>query len=106
MIGALKALGMRTESIRRIFIYRAALIFVRGALWGNLIGGVLIFVQWCWQPVTLNPTGYMLSLLPVSVGWWWLWLNVATLVVAVVVMALPSMLVARIRPEQMLRYKL
>ena len=88
MIGALKALGMRTESIRRIFIYRAALIFVRGALWGNLIGGVLIFVQWCWQPVTLNPTGYMLSLLPVSVGWWWLWLNVATLVVAVVVMAL------------------
>ena len=106
MIGALKALGMRTESIRRIFIYRAALIFVRGALWGNLIGGVLIFVQWCWQPVTLNPTGYMLSLLPVSVGWWWLWLNVATLVVAVVVMSLPSMLVARIRPEQMLRYKL
>ena len=106
MIGALKALGMRGESIRRIFIYRAALIFVRGALWGNLIGGVLIFVQWCWQPVTLNPTGYMLSVLPVSVGWWWLWLNVATLVVAVVVMALPSMLVARIRPEQMLRYKL
>ena len=106
MIGALKALGMRGDSIRRIFIYRAALIFVRGALWGNLIGGVLIFVQWCWQPVTLNPTGYMLSVLPVSVGWWWLWLNVATLVVAVVVMALPSMLVARIRPEQMLRYKL
>lgn len=106
MIGALKALGMRISSIRYIFLYRAALIFVRGALWGNLIGGVLAFVQWRWQVVTLNPTGYMLSVLPVSIGWWWLWLNVATLVVAIVVMTLPSMLVARIRPEQMLRYKL
>ncbi len=106
MIGALKALGMRTDSIRRIFLYRAALIFVRGALMGNIIGAVLIVVQWRWQVITLNPTGYMLSVLPVSVGWWWLWLNVATLAVAVVVMTLPSMLVARIRPEQMLRYKL
>ena len=106
MIGALKALGLRTASIRRIFLYRAALIFVRGAVWGNLIGGVLAFVQWQWQVIRLDPAGYMLSVLPIDAGWWWLWLNVGSLAVAVVVMLLPSMLVAGVRPERTLRYKL
>ena len=106
MIGVLKAQGMRTTAIRRIFLYRAALIFVQGALWGNIIGGVLIAVQWQWQVVRLNPAGYMLSVLPVDVGWWWLWLNVGALALAVAVMVLPSMLVARVMPERSLRYKL
>ncbi|MBQ5922419.1 MAG: ABC transporter permease, partial [Alistipes sp.] len=60
MIGALKALGLRTAAIRRIFLYRAALIFVRGAVWGNLVGGVLALLQWQWQVIRLDPTGYML----------------------------------------------
>lgn len=106
MIGALKALGLRTAAIRRIFLYRAALIFVRGAVWGNLVGGLLALVQWQWQVVRLDPAGYMLSVLPIDIGWWWLWLNVGAFVVAVVVMLLPSVVVAGIRPERTLRYKL
>ena len=106
MIGALKALGLRTAAIRRIFLYRAALIFVRGAVWGNLIGGVLALVQWQWQVIRLDPTGYMLSVLPIDIGWWWLWLNVGSFAVAIVVMLLPSVVVAGIKPERTLRYKL
>lgn len=106
MIGALKALGLRTAAIRRIFLYRAALIFVRGAVWGNLVGGVLALVQWQWQVIRLDPTGYMLSVLPIDIGWWWLWLNVGAFTVAIVVMLLPSVVVAGIRPERTLRYKL
>ena len=106
MIGALKALGLRTAAIRRIFLYRAALIFVRGAVWGNLVGGVLALVQWQWQVIRLDPTGYMLSVLPIDIGWWWLWLNVGAFAVAIVVMLLPSVVVAGIQPERTLRYKL
>ena len=106
MIGALKALGLRTAAIRRIFLYRAALIFVRGAVWGNLVGGVLALVQWQWQIIRLDPTGYMLSVLPIDIGWWWLWLNVGAFAVAIVVMLLPSVVVAGIQPERTLRYKL
>lgn len=106
MIGALKALGLRTTAIRRIFLYRAALIFVRGAVLGNLIGGVLALVQWQWQVIRLDPTGYMLSVLPIDIGWWWLWLNVGSFAVAIVVMLLPSVVVAGIKPERTLRYKL
>ena len=107
MIGALKAQGMRSSAIRRVFLYRAAILFVRGAAWGNAIGGVAVVVQALWHPVKLNPSGYMLSVLPVSVdAVWWVILNVATLAATVAVMVLPSAMVARIRPEESLKYKL
>jgi hypothetical protein len=48
----------------------------------------------------------MLSVLPIDIGWWWLWLNVGAFAVAIVVMLLPSVVVAGIRPERTLRYKL
>ncbi len=107
MIGALKAQGMRSSAIRRVFLYRAAILFVRGAVWGNAVGGALVAVQVLWQPIKLDPEGYMLSVLPVSVeAWWWIVLNVATLVATIAVMVLPSAMVARIRPEESLKYKL
>ena len=107
MIGVLKAQGMRNGAIRRVFLYRAAILFVKGAAWGNVIGLVLVAVQAVWHPIKLDPEGYILSELPVSVSlWWWLLLNVATLAATVVAMVLPSTMVARIKPEQSLKYKL
>ena len=107
MIGALKAQGMRSSAIRRIFLYRAAILFFKGALWGNAVGGAAVAVQALWQPIKLDPYGYMLSVLPISVSpTWWVALNVATLIVTVAVMVLPSAMVARIRPEESLKYKL
>ena len=107
MIGVLKAQGMRNGAIRRVFLYRAAILFVKGAVWGNVIGLVLVAVQAVWHPIKLDPEGYILSELPVSVSlWWWLLLNVATLAATVVAMVLPSTMVARIKPEQSLKYKL
>ena len=106
MIGTLKALGMRTSSIRRIFLYRSALLFARGATWGNAVGLLLVALQALWEPIRLDPSGYMLSTLPVSIGWWIVWLNVGVMVVAVGVMVLPSMAVARISPDESLKYKL
>ncbi|MBO4994155.1 MAG: FtsX-like permease family protein, partial [Alistipes sp.] len=106
MIGTLKALGMRTSSIRRIFLYRSALLFARGATWGNAVGLLLVALQALWEPIRLDPSGYMLSTLPVSIGWWIVWLNVGVMVVAVGVMVLPSMTVARISPDESLKYKL
>lgn len=107
MIGALKALGMRNSAIARIFLYRAAMLFLRGAVWGNLVGLALVGVQALWHPIKLDPDGYMLSVLPVDLSLGWiLGLNLMALVVTVVVMILPSMMVARLKVEQSLRYKL
>ena len=107
MIGALKAQGMRNGAIRRIFLYSSAILFVRGAVWGNVIGCAAVAVQALWHPIELNPSGYMLSYLPVSLNvGWWLLLNIAIFAATVAVMVLPSAMVARIRPEESLKYKL
>lgn len=107
MIGVLKAQGMRNAAIRKVFLYRAAMLFLKGAAWGNVVGLAFVAVQVLWHPIKLDPDGYMLSHLPVSWEiWWWLTLNVAALAATVMVMVLPSAMVARIRPEQSLKYKL
>ncbi|MBQ4531611.1 MAG: ABC transporter permease [Alistipes sp.] len=107
MIGSLKALGMRNGAIRRMFIYRAARLFAAGALWGNVVALVLVGVQAVWHPVELNPSGYMLTYLPVKVELWRVvLLNVGALAVTVVVMLLPSAMIARISPSESLKYKL
>ena len=107
MIGVLKAQGMRNKAIARIFLYRAALLFARGEAWGNAVGLAFIAVQAVWHPIKLDPEGYMLSELPVSIGLgWWALLNIATLAITVAVMVLPSMMVARIKCEESLKYKL
>lgn len=107
MIGALKAQGMRNSAIRRIFLYRSAILFIKGAVWGNVIGCAAVVVQALWHPIELNPSGYMLSYLPVSLNvGWWLLLNIAIFAATVAVMVLPSAMVARIRPEESLKYKL
>ncbi len=107
MIGSLKALGMRNGAIRRMFIYRAARLFAVGALWGNVVALVLVGVQAVWHPVELNPSGYMLTYLPVKVELWRVvLLNVGALAVTVVVMLLPSAMIARISPSESLKYKL
>ena len=107
MIGVLKALGMRNRAIAHVFLYRAALLFAKGAAWGNAIGLSLVAVQALWHPIKLDPEGYMLSELPVSLGLGWVVaLNVGAAVTTIVVMTLPSMMVSRIKCEESLKYKL
>lgn len=106
MIGTLKTQGMNNAAIRRIFLYRAAILFAKGALWGNAIGLGLVAIQAIWHPIKLNPAGYMLSELPAHIGLgWWLLLNAGVLAVTLLVMILPSAVVARVKPEQSLKYK-
>lgn len=106
MIGSLKAMGMRNGAIRQMFLYRAARLFVTGALWGNVIALVAVGVQAVWHPVALNPSGYMLAVLPVRVELWWVVaLNAGALAVMVAAMLLPSSMVARVSPAESLKYK-
>jgi lipoprotein-releasing system permease protein len=105
-IGLLKAQGMRNAAIRRMFLIRAMMLFLRGAFWGNLIGIGLVVAQDWWHIVELDASGYMLNFLPVSIEWWWLVaLNVGVLCVTLLMLLLPSYLVARISPSESLRYR-
>lgn len=104
MIGLLKAMGMENRRIRRIFLYRAAFVVGRGLLWGNLAAGVLCWLQLRFHLLRLDPSGYMLSEVPVAVGaGWWLTVDAAAAAAILALLLLPATLVARIRPDEAIK---
>lgn len=106
MVGVLKALGMSNGSLQRVFLYRAFFLVVRGMVWGNIVGiGLCLLQQWT-HLVKLDPTGYMVSSVPVSLDAWWLVaLNVGVLGVIVLLLELPTRIVASIKPGEAMRYE-
>lgn len=105
MIGTLKALGMRNAAIQRVFLWRSLSVILRGLAWGNLVALVLIVVQHTTGVFKLDATAYILSSVPVSFGWWWLWLNVLTPLVLTVLLAVPVAIISRIKPDQTLKFQ-
>ncbi len=105
-IGLLKALGARTATIRRTFLWFAVFIVGRGLLWGNVLGLGLILLQRQTGFITLDPANYYVSEVPMELNIpLILALNAATLLVTMLVLVLPTMLVARIHPARSMRYE-
>ena len=106
MIGLLKALGMRNGELRRIFLWRAAFVTLRGLLWGNAVGVGLCLLQKWTHLVKLSSEGYLLSEVPVALGWgWWLMLNVGFVAVIVALLVIPTAVVSTVKPDEAIRYE-
>ncbi len=106
MIGLLKAFGMRNACLRRVFLYRAAFIALRGMAWGNGVGLALCFLQQQTGWAKLDAEGYLLSEVPVAVEWgWWLPLNIGVLAAIVVLLLLPAGIVSTVKPTEAIRYQ-
>ena len=106
MIGLLKVLGMRSRQIRAVFLWRAAFVALRGLGWGNLVGLGLCVLQHTTHLVKLNPEGYLLSEVPISLGWgWWLALNAGFIAVIVLLLMIPALFFMDFHPalRQMLK---
>ncbi|MDE5690716.1 MAG: ABC transporter permease [Alistipes sp.] len=103
MIGLLKSLGMRNGPLRRVFLFRAAFIALRGMAWGNGIGLALCLLQQWTGIVKLDAEGYLLSEVPVALGWWWLLLNAGVLAVIVALLLIPASVVSMINPHEAIR---
>lgn len=106
MIGLFKALGMRSGPLRRIFLWRAAFVALRGMAWGNGIGLLLCFVQQWTGAVKLSAEGYLLSEVPVAVeGSWLLLLNGGVLAAIVALLVVPTYVVSQVKPAEAIRYE-
>ena len=106
MIGLLKALGMRSGELRRIFLWRAAFVTLRGLAWGNAVGLGLCLVQKWTHVIKLSSEGYLLSEVPVSLGWgWWLALNAGFIAAIVALLMIPTAVVSGVKPEETIRYE-
>lgn len=105
MIGILKAMGMNNTAIRRIFLFRASFITLKGLLWGNLIGVGLALLQSYFHIIKLSSEGYLLSEVPIDLSWsWWLILNAGVVAAIVILLIIPTYIISYIRPDESMRY--
>ena len=106
MVGILKSLGMSTAAVRRIFLYRAAIIIGKGLLIGNAVGLALIALQHTTAVVKLDRTAYYVSSVPVAFDGWGI-ATVNSLFAAAILLLLyaATAIVARISPAEAVKYE-
>lgn len=105
MIGILKAMGANNWSVRKIFLYNAFYLIIRGLFWGNLIGILLLLAQQYFGVIKLNPENYYVNQAPVYLNWGYiLLLNGLTIAVCFTILLIPSYIITRISPVKAIRY--
>lgn len=105
MVGILKALGSNNWGIRKIFLYNATYLIIKGLFWGNLIGLSLLFIQKYFSIITLDPTTYYVSIVPVNISFLTiLLLNLGTLLLCFLMLIIPSIIITKIHPSKSIRF--
>ena len=106
MIGILKALGARNNTVRHTFLWFSVFIIGQGLFWGNVIGIGIVLLQKYTGIITLNPQTYYVSEAPMELNLPLIALiNVATLLICVFVLIAPSYLISHIHPAKSMRYE-
>lgn len=106
MIGVLKALGMRNNKIRRVFLYNSAYLIGYGLIIGNVLALGLYLFQKYTRFFKLDPSNYYVSYVPVDIAWYEvIFLNVALVGIVLVALIIPSMLISRISPIKTIQFK-
>jgi len=105
MIGMFKALGATNKQVRMIFNYAGLQLLAKGLFLGNSIGLSLCAIQYYFKVIPLEAKDYYMSYVPIS--WDWdvvIILNLLTLVVVYAILAVPTLLITRIRPIKAIRF--
>ncbi|MGB0167523.1 MAG: ABC transporter permease [Luteibaculum sp.] len=103
-IALLKTMGSSTASIRKIFLYIAGLILVRGLLIGNILCGLFFVLQKRFHFLTLDESQYYVSFVPIKISLSEIFVvNLVTMAFCLIVLILPTILIAKIYPAKALR---
>ena len=105
MIGILKALGSNNWAIRKVFLYNASYLVLKGLFWGNIIGLAILFFQKYTGVITLDPETYYVSEVPVSISFLnILFLNLGTLILCFLMLLIPSYIITKINPAKSIKF--
>ena len=106
MIGILKALGDTNWHIRKIFLYQATYLIVKGLLWGNIIGIGLLLLQKYFGIISLNPETYYVDKAPVYIHIEYiLLLNLGVVILSYAMLIIPSYSITKISPVKAIRFE-
>jgi len=105
MVGMLKALGANNWRVRKIFLYNAGYLIIKGLLWGNGLSLGLLLLQKYFGIITLRPENYYVNVAPVSIHVpAILIINAGTIIVCLVLLLIPSYIITKISPVKALRF--
>jgi lipoprotein-releasing system permease protein len=105
MIGILKAMGARSWSVSRVFLYFSVLLVGKALIWGNILGVGLCLVQKYTHLFKLDPASYYLEYVPIHITVLQVvLLNIGTVVITFLMLLLPSYFVTRVSPEKTIRF--
>ena len=106
MIGILKSIGANNWMIRKIFLYNALYLIIRGLFFGNVIGIGVLLIQKYFGVVKLNPENYYVTEAPVVIDILYIGaLNAGTILVCLVVLLIPSYIITKISPVKAIRFE-
>ena len=104
-IGTLKSLGASNASVRKIFVYVASFLILRGLMWGNIIGVGLCLLQQNFGLVKLDQASYYISQVPIDLSLLnLLILNTGTILICTLMMIVPTMIITKVSPLKALRF--
>ena len=106
MIGVLKAIGMRNQGIRSVFIFTSAWILGMGILLGTLLGVGLCWIQQYTGCLQLDEKTYYIKTVPIFLdirviaG-----IDLLTLLLGVLILFVPAYIIRTISPVKALRFQ-
>lgn len=104
LIGITRVLGAKVRSLQQLFLIQGAYLIGVGLIWGNLIGLGLLFIQHQTGFISLDPNTYYVKEVPIYMDLATvLWLNGLTLAVCLALLVLPSLIISRIPPTEVLK---
>ncbi|SFB04661.1 lipoprotein-releasing system permease protein [Flavobacterium swingsii] len=105
MVGILKSLGANNWSVRKIFLYNAAHLILKGLFWGNFIGIGLLLIQKYTGIIKLPPENYYVNQAPVNINLGTiLLLNLGTITICLLVLLIPSYIITKISPVKAIKF--
>ena len=106
LIGILKAIGQTNWSIRKVFLYNATYLIIKGLFWGNLLGITLSLFQKQFHIISLNPATYYMKSVPIHLLLSdILILNLGVIITCFIILILPTYLITKITPIKAIRFE-
>ena len=104
-IGIMKAVGAANISIRRIFIYYAGMIVVKGMLIGNAVAIAICIIQQQSGIIAIDPEMYYMDKVPIEFSWLLVPMNIAMFIISIAILVIPSMLISKIEPVKAIKFE-
>lgn len=106
MVGILKSMGATDWMIQKIFLYHAVIIAGMGVFIGLAAGMGIYFLQKYTGFIKLDEANYYVSVAPVSIeGWDVFLICLATMLVCLVSLLLPTLFVRSVKPVKAIRFR-